>query len=145
MPDRRGFDSPVVIKVATFVKTKAEAQALIKELTGKDVAVNSDEVFVVGFDKGSIGGRYFMFTLETGGKVYASANQTEPLNPESTVLYLSFKSGLDTNFVDGVKSNEKVDLKTGDVVLNVYETDKQTKDVFPTGLKLIKSKTIHID
>lgn len=86
-----------------------------------------------------------MVTLEANGKVYASANCTEPADPRYSVIYLSFKSGLDTHFVDGVKSNEKLDLTPGDVVLNVYETDKQTKDVYPTGLKLVKSKTIHID
>lgn len=130
------------IKAASFKATADEAKAEIKRLTGKtDPYVNSDEVFVFGFDR-DLEGRNILIEIEKDGKVYSTTNGTKPLEKGTTVIYFSMKSGSDIDFVDKTKKSEAVDLSDfkGTLKATVYETDSQDGETYPTGLKLVKKR-----
>ena len=93
----------------------------------------------------------YLFTVDVQGKTYGITAPAKDRKGTEIKLYFSLDSGRQVDFVDGIKKESddaaKCDLSSfsGDAVMKFYKTDPQQDGVWPTGLKLVRQKTLHIE
>lgn len=131
--------------------TKEEANAVLSSI-GNEVTDAEDNTFFWMFDEPLPQDADYLLTVEVDGKNFGitSPSKSRKSTPNCIKLYFQLNNGKQTDFVDGQKASEdtgKFDFSTytGVAISSLYLTDPQSDGVYPTGLKLLRQKSIYFD
>ncbi len=145
------FENLYQVEVMGYARTGNRAKEIINQYATKPIASADNNTFYFILNRGIIDELDILVEVTVGSKRYGIQGGTSVGNSKGMkIFYFELNDGSHIDFVNGKPKSSNaaaaVDLSNfdGQVTMTVYKTDPQEKNVYPTGLKIMKKETIEI-